>query len=257
MFPQLSLQVGLLRLLLALVLGAAIGFERERGERAAGMRTHALVCLGAALIMLVSIYGFSDLPSDPNMRLDPSRIAAQVVAGIGFLGAGVILLREEVVKGLTTAAALWFVAGIGLACGAGLGVLALSATAMALVILVLLRPVERFFFPRVAAHRVRVRVEREAVAKEILGQIYAACVNAGVHIDELDLREAHAGDVVELRCRSRDRGELAAAVTAISALPGVVGVRADLREAHERVRQPLRGFWRRNWPRRRGAPDEQ
>ncbi len=256
MFPQLSLETGLLRLLLALLLGAAVGFERERGERAAGIRTNALVCLGSALIMLISIYGFSGLPASPNMGLDPSRIAAQVVSGIGFLGAGVILLREEVVKGLTTAAALWFVAGVGLACGAGLNVLALSATAMALVVLVVLRPLERFLFPRQKAHRVRIRVEREAVEKQIIGQIYAACVSGGVHVDELDLREAQAGGIVDLRCQARDREQLAKAVAAISALPGVVGVRADLREAREGLRQPLRGYWRRNWPRQHRAEPE-
>jgi len=100
------------RLLLAAVLGSAIGFERERLAWAAGMRTHMLVAVGACLIMIVSAYGFSEVLSRPNIVLDPSRIAAQVVSGIGFLGAGTILLRGEVVKGLTTVIVLVILAGV-------------------------------------------------------------------------------------------------------------------------------------------------
>jgi putative Mg2+ transporter-C (MgtC) family protein len=95
------------RLILAAVLGSVIGFERERLNWAAGLRTHMLVCVGSALIMLVSAFGFADVLGQKDVVLDPSRIAAQVVSGIGFLGAGSILMRGEVVKGLTTAASLW------------------------------------------------------------------------------------------------------------------------------------------------------
>jgi putative Mg2+ transporter-C (MgtC) family protein len=106
----------LLRLLVAAVLGSLIGFERERLLWAAGIRTHMLVCVGACLFMIVSAYGFASVLG-PNVVLDPSRIAAQVVSGIGFLGAGAILARGEIVKGLTTAASIWTVAAIGLAVG--------------------------------------------------------------------------------------------------------------------------------------------
>src|SRR5690242_20128477 len=117
---MISLQTALLRLGLALLFGALVGLERERGERAAGLRTLALVALGSCLVMIVSTFGFADILGTRDVVLDPSRIAAQVVSGIGFLGAGTILLRKEIVKGLTTAAAIWVVAAIGLACGAGL-----------------------------------------------------------------------------------------------------------------------------------------
>jgi putative Mg2+ transporter-C (MgtC) family protein len=106
----------LLRLLVAAVLGSLIGFERERLLWAAGIRTHMLVSVGACLFMIVSAYGFASVLG-PNVVLDPSRIAAQVVSGIGFLGAGAILARGEIVKGLTTAASIWTVAAIGLAVG--------------------------------------------------------------------------------------------------------------------------------------------
>ena len=111
----------LIRLLAAAVLGSIIGFERERLLWAAGIRTHMVVCVGACLIMIVSAFGFRDSLSSQNVVLDPSRVAAQVVSGIGFLGAGAILARGEIVRGLTTAASIWTVAAIGLAVG-GVGI---------------------------------------------------------------------------------------------------------------------------------------
>src|SRR5471032_3100591 len=104
------------RLILAAALGGVIGIERERMSWAAGLRTHMLVCVGSTLIMIVSTYGFNEVLRS-GVVLDPSRMAAQVVSGIGFLGAGAILLRGEIVRGLTTAASLWSVAAIGLAGG--------------------------------------------------------------------------------------------------------------------------------------------
>lgn len=137
----------LIRLGLATALGAIIGFNRERLDWAAGLRTHMLVCVGAALAMIVSAYGFADVLGRPDVVLDPSRIAAQVISGVGFLGAGTILFlqREQVIRGLTTAAGLWAVSAIGLAAGSGLFVAALIATALLWVILALLKPLERRF----------------------------------------------------------------------------------------------------------------
>ena len=130
------------RLLLAALLGSVIGLERERLNWAAGLRTHMLVCAGSALVMLVSTFGFEDVR---GVVLDPSRVAAQVVSGIGFLGAGSILLRGEVVRGLTTAASLWAVAGVGLAAGGGMVVASVGATAIVLAILAGVKPLERRF----------------------------------------------------------------------------------------------------------------
>src|SRR5436305_11059506 len=115
--PGLSLPHLILRLGLATVLVALIGLERERLDRAAGLRTHALVAAASALLMVVSGYSFPDLVASPR---DPTRMAAQVVSGIGFLGAGVIIFRKNTVRGLTTAASIWAVAGLGLAAGGGL-----------------------------------------------------------------------------------------------------------------------------------------
>jgi putative Mg2+ transporter-C (MgtC) family protein len=120
-------QIG--ELALAVVLSAAIGLEREVRQKSAGLRTHTLVGVGAALIMLVSKYGFSDVLG-PHTGLDPSRVAAQIVSGIGFIGGGLIFVRQDVVRGLTTAAVVWITAAIGMAAGAGLPVLALFVTAV-------------------------------------------------------------------------------------------------------------------------------
>ena len=108
------------------MLGSGIGIERERLNWVAGLRTHMLVCVGSSLFMIVSFCGFADVLSTEHVALDPSRIAAQVVSGIGFLGAGTIVLRSKVVRGLTTAAGLWTVAAVGLAVGGGLYVAAAS-----------------------------------------------------------------------------------------------------------------------------------
>src|SRR5690348_1758379 len=115
------------RLVVATVLGAVVGIDRERLERAAGLRTHAMVGLGAALFMVLSAFGFHDIPGTPNVALDPSRIAAQIVSGIGFLGAGLIIVRREEVRGLTTAASIWVVAAVGAAAGAGMYLIAVRS----------------------------------------------------------------------------------------------------------------------------------
>lgn len=109
----------LLRLLLAMLLGGLVGLERERSNHAAGLRTHILVCLGSALIMMLSIYGFKDFAHELNVRIDPARLATAVITGVGFLGAGTILFTGKSITGLTTAASIWVVAAIGLASGAG------------------------------------------------------------------------------------------------------------------------------------------
>ncbi|WP_169089514.1 MgtC/SapB family protein [Paenibacillus sp. PL91] len=125
----------LLRLLLALLLGGLVGFEREQSNHAAGLRTNILVCLGSCLLMLLSMYGFSAFVDEPNVRVDPARLAAAVITGIGFLGAGTILFTGKSITGLTTAASLWVVSAIGLAVGAGFYFASATVTIMVLVTL--------------------------------------------------------------------------------------------------------------------------
>lgn len=158
------------RLLMAAALGSVIGIERERLQWAAGLRTHMLVCVGSALIMIVSIYGFTQVEGREGVMLDPSRVAAQVVSGIGFLGAGSILLRGEIIRGLTTAASLWTVAGVGLAVGGGLYVAASAATVIILLILVGVKPLERRFIAAKLRREVRLVASRGTLSIDALSE---------------------------------------------------------------------------------------
>jgi putative Mg2+ transporter-C (MgtC) family protein len=132
-----------IRLLLSVFLGGLVGFERERKNHAAGLRTHTLVCLGSCLLMILSMYGFADFADEPNVRLDPARLAAQVITGVGFLGAGTILFTGKSITGLTTAASIWVVMAVGLTVGAGFYLPAVLSAVMVLLILWGLNIVEK------------------------------------------------------------------------------------------------------------------
>ncbi|HEY0608288.1 MAG TPA: MgtC/SapB family protein [Chitinophaga sp.] len=137
----------ILRLLLSAILGGLVGLDREKLEWAAGLRTHMLVCLGSALAMIVSSFGFDDILGQDGVILDPSRVASLVVSGIGFIGAGTILfLKRKVIYGLTTAAGLWTVAAVGLAVGGGMYVASIATTLITLIILTGVKKIENKFF---------------------------------------------------------------------------------------------------------------
>jgi len=142
----------MVRLLVALVLGSVVGLERERQERAAGLRTVTMVSLGSCLFTIVGAYGFS--------ATDPSRVAAQIVTGIGFLGAGTIFLRKDLVRGLTTAATIWAVAAIGMATGTAQYFEAGFTTLLILAVLMVLKPIEKHFFKRPSEAQVSMIVPR-------------------------------------------------------------------------------------------------
>lgn len=142
----------ILRILIAALLGGLIGLEREYRAKEAGFRTHFLVALGSALFMIVSAHGFADALLSPEHRLDVSRIAAQVVSGIGFIGAGTIIFQRHAVRGLTTAAGLWVTAAIGLASGAGMYLIAAFTTVLVLLCLEALN----YMFKRTGHHYVTV-----------------------------------------------------------------------------------------------------
>jgi len=125
----------ILNIFIAALLGGAIGFEREYRSKEAGFRTHFLVGLGSGLFMVLSLHGFDDFVGIQGIQRDPSRIAAQVVSGIGFIGAGTIIFQKNVVKGLTTAAGLWVTSAIGMTAGTGMYIVAATATAMVIICL--------------------------------------------------------------------------------------------------------------------------
>lgn len=163
----------LTRLTLASVFGGIIGLERERKNWAAGLRTHMLVCVGAALTMMVSSYSFRDILVEKNIVLDPSRIAAQVISGIGFIGAGTILfLRQGIVRGLTTAAGLWTVAAIGLATGGGMYAAASIATALAIIILLIIQPFEKKISERFKQKNLKITTSSENKSLEIVNKVF-------------------------------------------------------------------------------------
>jgi putative Mg2+ transporter-C (MgtC) family protein len=160
-----------LRLGLAAVFGAVIGLERERKDWAAGLRTHMMVCLGAALAMMVSEFGFYDVLNEKNITLDPSRVAAQVISGIGFIGAGSILfLKQGIIRGLTTASGLWTVAAIGLATGGGMYFAAIVTTIFAIIILWVLQPIERKFSARFKQKSIKIVVADNTTSIEVVNR---------------------------------------------------------------------------------------
>ncbi|MBD1372403.1 MgtC/SapB family protein [Hazenella sp. IB182357] len=175
-----------IRLLLAAVLGGLVGWERERNNHPAGFRTHILVSVGAALIMLLSIYGFSDFNDHPNVRFDPARLAAQVISGIGFLGAGTILRHGISVSGLTTAASLWVVAGIGLAAGANFMFGAILTTVIVLVSLELLNRLEGILVRKRHLRKLDVIVNDQP---GILGDLVAFIDSNGGSVRKVNMEE--------------------------------------------------------------------
>jgi putative Mg2+ transporter-C (MgtC) family protein len=214
LFPE-PLGQGLLQfaeLGLALVLSALIGLEREIRQKSAGLRTYTLVGLASALIMLVSKYGFTDLLAQGRVVLDPSRMAAQIVSGIGFIGGGVIFVRKDLVRGLTTATTIWVTAAVGMACGAGLPLLAIAVTAANFAVVFGFRPLERWLpKSRWAPSSLRVSYED---GRGILRDILAVCTHedfavTGVEVERggervFDRRGKHTG-----RARAKEAADAA------------------------------------------------
>jgi putative Mg2+ transporter-C (MgtC) family protein len=219
--PDLSLGEELLRIALAGVLGGAIGLERELRDRDAGFRTHLLVALGSALFTLVSAYGFSDFQygRGSGITYDPTRIAAQIVTGIGFLGAGAIIRQGISIRGLTTAATLWIAAAIGLACGAGYYSAAVTTTA---VVILALWPL------RIAAHRLmhvirpdEGRLSIELAADGNAAQVLHVLEQNGVRVDALEIEDAGEARLVGVTAEMPSAERTAAVLDAVKGLEDV------------------------------------
>lgn len=208
------------RLGLAAILGAAIGIEREIRDREAGIRTHLLVALGAALFTTISAFGFHDILSQSGphvlVRLDPARIAAQIVTGIGFLGAGAIIREGLSVRGLTTAGSLWVSAAIGMAAGAGLYWAAIVATALTIFALWPLRLIAYRVIERIKPedHRVVIELTEAHPVGPLLNELHE-------DIRLLEIKEEHDRRVVTLELTRIDEDLIAR----LSELEYVIGVR--------------------------------
>jgi len=172
-------------LVLAFFLSALVGLEREFRQKSAGLRTHTLIGVSAALFMLVSKYGFMDVLDQGRVVVDPSRVAAQIVSGIGFIGGGVIFMRRDVVRGLTTAASVWLTAALGMACGAGLPVLALATTAVHFIVMLV--------FPLIVQRLPRERRTATMLlvtyrdGRDLLHNILLTCTQLRFSIDQVDI----------------------------------------------------------------------
>lgn len=156
----------LLRIALAGILGGLIGIERQLRAKEAGLRTHILVGIGSAMFMIVSKYGFEDILSQTHVSFDPSRVAAQVVSGMGFLGAGTIIIQKQIVKGLTTAAGLWVTAAIGLVIGSGLYQIGIYGTVLTLLVLEVFRQISNRFIGH--HHLIEVRLRPQSVPQVLM-----------------------------------------------------------------------------------------
>jgi putative Mg2+ transporter-C (MgtC) family protein len=223
--PDIPIQGDIvIRLLVASVLGAAIGFEREVHEHAAGTRTHLLVALGSTTFTVLSIYGFADIPG--SAQPDPTRIAAQIVTGIGFLGAGAIIHYGTLVRGLTTAASLWATAAIGLAVGAGDYLVAVVGTAIVIFSLGPLNFLVARFAPR-GRRTLRIRLELSQL--DALGDVSALLTKSSA--DMLGIQSRRLGEgryEVDLDVRIPVRTKGQTIVAELSALPNT-----EVRESTE------------------------
>jgi putative Mg2+ transporter-C (MgtC) family protein len=227
------LQVG--ELGLGLLLSAVIGLEREIRQKSAGLRTHCLVGVGAALFMLISKYGFSDVLRTGQVVVDPSRVAAQIVTGVGFLGAGLIFVRRDSVRGLTTAASVWVTAAVGAAAGAGLPLLAVAATGAYLIVALPFQYVSRRLpHSGTAISLLRVRYPD---GQGILRQVLQVATAHGFAVDELaagssegywpDAAAADGRQMVEVVLHVYGKGSVSDLAARLSELPGVRAVASD------------------------------
>ena len=218
----------LARLLLASLLGGILGLEREIHGRPAGFRTHLLVSLGSCLFCISSVEFyriFGNFTGTGPVGVDPGRIAAQVVAGIGFLGAGAIIRDRASIRGLTTAACLWVAAALGIACGIGLYYLAMSVTVVALISLLLLKQVEKVL-NRDIYFTVKVWGEDN---ENFISRVYEALISCGIdHIDaKFDKNLEQQRMFMEIQIKRSKKGNVADIVSSLSLLDGVKRVRID------------------------------
>jgi putative Mg2+ transporter-C (MgtC) family protein len=213
------------RIGLALLLSASIGLDRELRQKSAGLRTYTLVGVGSALFMLISKYGFFDVLEANTVVLDPSRVAAQIVSGIGFLGAGLIFVRRDSVRGLTTAAGVWLTAAVGAAAGASLPALAIATTLAYFVVVWGLAPLARRL-PASPYAPSAVRVEY-ADGRGILRKVLETCTSRDFKVADINVeRSDGAGEHVAVSLEVHGSGSVAALAADLGDIDGVHAVAA-------------------------------
>ncbi len=210
----------ILRLFLAALFGGIIGFERENPNRPAGFRTHILVCVASALIMLTSEYVF--LRFEGRTGMDPTRLGAQVISGIGFLGAGTIIKDKFKVRGLTTAASLWSVACIGLAVGGGYYIGAAAATIIIFITLMALKKMEKKMTGRTAARAFYITVDNK---NQLLESVLKVLGSYGVSIEAIDFIRNNSGKTVLIKVLYNSRYKDMDQPKLVSDLYAIEGIR--------------------------------
>ncbi|MEO8736150.1 MAG: MgtC/SapB family protein [Edaphobacter sp.] len=210
----------LLRLVTATLLAALVGLDREHRRSAAGLRTHALVGMSSCLLMIASAFGFADILGTPGVALDPSRIAAQIVTGIGFLGAGTIIAHGESVRGLTTAASIWTVAAIGIAVGCGMYRVALIATALALILLLVMRPIEHRLDRRWRKQTIRAMYDPKVTSPEVLLEALRR-INLSVTGLSVEMQNDSGKEQIQITLAQSGYAVLQDALQAVAQLEGV------------------------------------
>ncbi len=216
-------------LAIAFGLSAVIGLERELKQRAAGVRTYTVVGFGSALFMLVSKYGFTDVLQEGTVVLDPSRVAAQIVSGLGFIGGGIIFVRRGSVRGLTTAASVWLTAAVGAAAGAGLEVLAVASTIAYFLAILLLPPAARLVSRRVVTPWPALEVQY-LDGRGLLRGVLAEVTSSGFVVAGMTTNAKRSGrrgsgePTVDVKVLLGGRGDLELLVSALTEMDGVLRV---------------------------------
>ncbi|GAB5052064.1 MgtC/SapB family protein [Pediococcus ethanolidurans] len=208
----------ILRVLIAGCCGFAIGYERDARAKTAGLRTHIIIAVGAALMMIVSKYGFMDLLGNKGISLDPSRIAAQIVSGIGFIGAGTIIVKHEDVNGLTTATGLWTTAGVGMAIGARMYIVGIISALLVLGTQVMLhRNLSWLRLPNTNEVRLQVKPGNHNISI-----IQNKLQDQNIEVTSMHVRKTDRTDVVHMAIQSSETVDMAKLTAVFEAIPEII-----------------------------------
>lgn len=215
------------RLVISVILGGVIGFERQHRGKTAGLRTHILVSLGSCLVAVLSVNLYVGVQGLTNA--DPARLAAQVVSGIGFLGAGAIMKEGPIIRGLTTAASLWVVASVGLATGVGAITGAIATTVLVVLVLEVLPKIDKRYSSDSA---IVENLEIKSLDKPgQIGQIGCCLGNMGVKITQIQIEEYEKGSVIiPLTIQLMDKQRLEQVLAELGRIDGVLGIKREIRE---------------------------
>lgn len=220
--PIISFESAAVKLIFSMIAGGVVGLNRERHKQPAGFRTHILICVGATLLMIVSIYIPQEYFNFKNG--DPGRIAAQVVSGIGFLGAGAIIRLGSNIRGLTTAASIWLISGVGLCIGAGLYLIASLTVVISLFTLIVLDKIENRVFPQIHIKSFEIKFSHENVPENELASILK---KAGIEINDYCITINSNQSEIKYITRISERTDISKVIDGINQLQHVQSIKIN------------------------------